>query len=72
VSTIYKVTADVGERTEVRWGGSMAEVREHKALLTERYDLKRKDLGHEEVEIFFNKKDVIAFLNEHCTAASPE
>lgn len=69
MSGIYRVTAPNPKtgRTDVRWGGSMAQVREHKAALVEANGIKPKDAKHEELEIAYSKAGVIEFLNQHAT-----
>lgn len=67
MSTVYKVSVQDPKtgRKAVRWGGSMAQVREHKAELVESTGCKPRDPKHEEVEIEFSKSGVLAFLAEH-------
>lgn len=69
MSTIYKVTAPNTKtgRTDVRWAGSMAQVREHKAALVEACGCKPKDVKHAELEIAYSKAGVVEFLNQQAT-----
>ena len=71
MSTIYKVSVNDPKtgKPAVRWGGSMAQVREHKAELTEATGCKPRDPKVEELEIGYNKADTISFLNVHATGA---
>ena len=71
MSGIYRVTAPNTKtgRTDVRWAGSMAQVREHKAALVESNGCKPKEAKHEELEIAYSKAGVIEFLNANCAAA---
>jgi len=67
MSNIYKVVAPNPKTggKEVRWAGSMAQVREHKATLVDDLGIKAKEVKHDELEIAYSKAGVIEFLNEH-------
>ncbi len=69
MSGIYKVSVNNPKTgtVEVRWAGSMAQVREHKAALVDETGCKPRDPKHEELEIAYSKAGVIEFLNGNCT-----
>ncbi len=73
MSSIYKVTAANTQtgRTEVRWAGSMAEVRQHRAELEAAgHKLNEKSAAKTpELEISFSKSGTLAFLNEQAKTA---
>lgn len=62
---MYKVVAAEGTRVlATRWAGSMAQVKEHKAGLKEKYALGHKNLTHEEVSVATDKAAVLEKFNE--------
>lgn len=73
MSGIYKVTAPNPKtgRTSVRWAGSMAQVREHKAALSEANGIKPSAVKNEELEIAYSKAGTIEFLNAQAEKDTP-
>ena len=73
MSSIYKVTAANTQtgRTEVRWAGSMAEVRQHRAELEAAgHKLTAKSAAKtEELDISYSKSGCLEFLNKQATTA---
>jgi pyruvate dehydrogenase complex dehydrogenase (E1) component len=73
MSKVYKVTASNTQtgRTEVRWAGSMAEVRQHRADLEAagHKPIAKSAAKTEELEITFNKAGTLEFLNQQATTA---
>ena len=62
---MYKVVATEGPRVlATRWAGSMAQVKERKAELKEKYALGAKNLAHEEVYVATDKASVLEKFND--------
>lgn len=64
---LYKVIAKPEDQVlGIRFAGSMAEVKTAKAALMEQFDLTKKQVDHEEVELPTGKQGTLEFLNELC------
>ena len=62
---MYKVVATEGTRVLAnRWAGSMAQVKDRKEELKEKYALGNKQLTHEEVSVATDKAAVLDKFNE--------
>ena len=62
---MYKVIATEGTRVlATRWAGSMAQVKEHKTALKEKYALGAKNLDYEEVSVATDKASVLEKFND--------